>query len=146
MCVDTPRGTASYGGGRDEERKRNTLSANTDGRRKEFAKKEEFIHLLLEQTAIDLLSTQQMSFSLQRVGVSENIFVCVCVSERRMSFWQFRWLRCLQWGGGRKSRKEKKKAANWVGDKMIYGRSERRDKWQNIRLQEWGQKKNKAGD
>lgn len=67
--------------------------------------------------------------------------VCVCVNvsvcvwgERRMSFWQFSWLRCWRWGGGRKfsgeKKKKKKRAENWVGDKMIYGRSERRDKWQ----------------
>lgn len=37
------------------------------------------LYLLLGETAIDLSSTQQMPFSLQRVGVSENRFVCVCV-------------------------------------------------------------------
>lgn len=59
----------------------------------------------------------------------EQICVCVCVwGERRMCFWQFSWLRCWQWGGGRKF--WKKKAENWARDKMIYGRSERRDKWQ----------------
>lgn len=89
-----------------------------------------FVDLLSEQTAIDLPSTQQMPFSLQTVGDSENRCVCVCLwGERRMCFWQFSWLRCRQWGGGGRKLREKK-SENWVGDKMIYGRCEGIDKWQ----------------
>lgn len=45
---------------------------------KNKCKQRGIINLLLEQTAIDLSSTEQMPSSLQRVGDSENRFVCVC--------------------------------------------------------------------